>query len=110
MNGISCSPGQEIFSSRQPVQRRCARRAPRGEQEAVMEIESRTIVGAAAAFALVGAAVWGSSLLFQPPQEERAATGTVEIVQVPERSWAVEIKELGATDSPSDATRTAANR
>jgi len=110
MNGISCSPGQEIFSSRQPVQRRCAHRAPRGEQEAVMEIESRTIVGAAAAFALVGAAVWGSSLLFQPPQEERAATGTVEIVQVPERSWAVEIKELGATDSPSEATRTAANR
>jgi hypothetical protein len=75
-----------------------------------MVIESRTIVGAAAAFALVGAAVWGSSLLFQPPAEQKAAAGTVTVVQVPERSWAVEIKELGATDSPTDATRTAANR
>jgi len=73
-----------------------------------MVIESRTIVGAAAAFALVGAAVWGSSLLFQAP--EREVTGTVEVTQVPERAWAVEIKELGATDSPTDATRTAANR
>jgi hypothetical protein len=73
-----------------------------------MVIESRTIVGAAAAFALVGAAVWGSSLLFQAP--ERGAAGTVEVVQVPERSWQVEIKELGATESSSEATRTAANR
>ena len=75
-----------------------------------MVIESRTIVGAAAAFALVGAALWGSSLLFEAPEDNDVA-GTVEVVQMPERSWAVEIKELDANDVAStEATRTAANR
>jgi hypothetical protein len=70
-----------------------------------MVIESRTIVGAAAAFALVGGLLWGSSLLFSPPTN----TASVEVVQVPERSWAVEIKDLGAVEDP-EPTRTAANR
>jgi hypothetical protein len=71
-----------------------------------MVIESRTIVGAAAAFALVGALLWASSLLFEPPQKD---TASVEIVQVPERSWAVEIKDLGPVEQP-ESTRTASNR
>ena len=70
-----------------------------------MVIESRTIVGAAAAFALVGGLLWASSLLFSPPTN----TASVEVVQVPERSWAVEIKDLGAVEDPQP-TRTAANR
>lgn len=74
-----------------------------------MVIESRTIVGAAAAFALVGAALWGSAMLLEPPAD-RGHKGSVEIVQVPERSWTVEIKDLGTTDAPVEAARTAANR
>ena len=73
-----------------------------------MVIESRTIVGVAAAFTLVGGLLWASSMLFAPP----AATqnhASVEIVQVPERSWAVEIKDLGAVED-QQPTRTAANR
>ena len=74
-----------------------------------MVIESRTIFGAAAAFALVGAAFWASAVLFQPPaQDER--TGSVEVVQMQERSWTVEVKDLGAIDAPTEAARTAANR
>jgi hypothetical protein len=72
-----------------------------------MVIESRTIFGAAAAFALVGAALWVSTLLF--PAEQNNG-GQVEVVQVPERSWTVEIKDLGSSEVPADATRTAANR
>lgn len=74
-----------------------------------MVIESRTIVGAAVAFALVGAALWASALLFEAPQNE-ASTGSVEIVQIPERSWAVEVKDLGTMDAAAEETRTAANR
>lgn len=73
-----------------------------------MVIESRTIVGAAAAFALVGGVLWGTALLLEPPGNQSA--GTVEVTQVPERSWAVEIKDLGATDAKQTETRTAANR
>ena len=73
-----------------------------------MVIESRTIVGAAAAFALVGAALWGSALLFEAPEKD--STGSVEIAQVPERSWAVEVKDLGAAEVPAEEMRTAANR
>lgn len=73
-----------------------------------MVIESRTIVGAAGAFALVGAALWGSALLLEPPANLNP--GTVEVRQIQERSWTVEVKDLGATDKPSDATRTAAAR
>jgi hypothetical protein len=78
--------------------------------EAVMVIESRTIVGAAAAFAVVGATLWGSAMLLEPPAKQQSVAGSVEIVQVPERAWAVEIKDLGAVEVPDPATRTAANR
>jgi hypothetical protein len=73
-----------------------------------MVIESRTIFGAAAAFALVGAALWASSVLFAPPAESERAS--VEVVQMQERSWTVEVKDLGAIDAPAEAARTAANR
>jgi hypothetical protein len=75
------------------------------EAEVVMVIESRTIVGVAAAFALVGGLLWASAMLFSPPTDH----ASVEVVQVPERSWAVEIKDLGAVED-SEPTRTAANR
>lgn len=68
-----------------------------------MVIQSRTIVGAAGALAIVGAAIWGSSTLSNPP----AHTGKVEVQQVLERSWAVEVKDLGAQSAP-EATKTAA--
>lgn len=64
-----------------------------------MIIESRTMVGAAGAFAVVGAAIWFSLSMSTPTHN-----GTVEVQQIEERSWAVEIKDLGAT-----STTTAAN-
>lgn len=70
-----------------------------------MVIEARTIVGAAAAFAVAGAALW----VFSPPADQQARRGSVEVTQVEERSWTVEVKDLGATDA-TDAARTAANR
>ena len=70
-----------------------------------MVIKSQHVVGVAGAFALVGAALWASAVLFSPPKN----AGSVEIVQVPERSWAVEITDLGPADAPAQK-RTAANR
>jgi hypothetical protein len=70
-----------------------------------MVIEARTIVGAAAAFAVAGAALW----VFSPPADQQTRRGSVEVTQVEERSWTVEVKDLGATDA-TDAARTAANR
>ena len=69
-----------------------------------MLIQSRTIVGAGAAFAIVGAALWGSTLMMAPPSQP----GHVEIRQVEERSWAVEVKDLSFQPSAEDATKTAA--
>jgi hypothetical protein len=60
-----------------------------------MVIESRTIVGGAAALAIVGIGLWVSSAMMKPPANQ----GTVEVQQINERSWAVEVKELGASDS-----------
>jgi hypothetical protein len=72
-----------------------------------MVIEARTIVGAAAAFAVAGAALW----LFSPPAEQQGKHGSVEVVQMQERSWTVEVKDLGAAEATNDSTaRTAANR
>jgi hypothetical protein len=71
-----------------------------------MVIESRTIVGAAGALALVGAALWGSAMMLEPPAQP--AMGSVEVRQIEERSWAVEVKDLGALDTPVETTRTAA--
>ena len=73
-------------------------------QEVVMVIQSRTVVGAAAALALVGAALWGSAMLTTPPEQ----SGSVEVQQVQERSWAVEVKDLGEQPAPADTTKTAA--
>ena len=72
-----------------------------------MVIEARTIVGAAAAFAVAGLALW----LLSPPAEQPGKRGSVEVVQMQEPSWAVEVKDLGAADVKKDSTaRTAANR
>jgi hypothetical protein len=70
-----------------------------------MVIEARTIVGAAGAFAVAGLALW----LLSPPADQQAKHGSVEVTQVQERSWTVEVKDLGATDA-NEPARTAANR
>jgi hypothetical protein len=69
-----------------------------------MVIDARTIVGAAGAFAVAGLALW----LLSPPAEQPAKHGSVEVVQVQEPGWTVEVKDLSA-DSKEQA-RTAANR
>ena len=68
-------------------------------------IKSQQIVGIAGAFALVGGVIWASSALFSPPKD----VPHVEISQVAERSWAVEITDLGPVE-PATEKRTAANR
>jgi hypothetical protein len=68
-----------------------------------MVIESRTIVGGAAALAIVGVGLWVSTAMMSPPDVQH---GTVEVQQINEPSWAVTVKELGA----SDATATTAAR
>ena len=70
-----------------------------------MVIETRTIIGAAGAFAVAGLALW----LLSPSADQQAKQGSVEVTQMQERSWTVEVKDLGATDT-TDAARTAANR
>jgi hypothetical protein len=70
-----------------------------------MVIEARTIIGAAGAFAVAGLALW----LLSPSADQQTRQGSVEVTQMQERSWTVEVKDLGATDT-TDAARTAANR
>jgi hypothetical protein len=72
-----------------------------------MLIESRTIVGAAGAFAVVGAAVWFSLAATSPSTHAHA--GTVEVQQIQERSWTVEVKDMGSTSS-TEIVKTASNR
>lgn len=67
-----------------------------------MMLKSQHIVVIAGAFALVGAALWASAMLFNPPH----GAPSVEINQVQERSWAVEITDLGAVE-PTTEKRTA---
>ncbi|MBL8270092.1 hypothetical protein [Steroidobacter sp.] len=67
-----------------------------------MAIKSQQIIGIAGAFALVGGVLWGSAALFSPPDE----VASVEIRQVAERSWAVEITDLGPIE-PKPEKRTA---
>ena len=67
-----------------------------------MVIESKTIVGACAALAIVGGMLAGSVALM--PSSTTAKRGQVEIQQVEERSWAVEVKDL------SEVQKTAALR
>lgn len=54
---------------------------------------------------MAGLALW----LLSPPAEQTDKRGSVEVTQVQERSWTVEVKDLGATDT-KEAARTAANR
>jgi hypothetical protein len=70
-----------------------------------MVIESRMIVGGAAAFALVGAVLWGSTMLLESPAQVRA--GSVEISPVEDKAWMVEVQDMGP--SPLN-NKTAANR
>ena len=71
-----------------------------------MVIKSQQVVGVAGAFALVGAALWASAALFSPPKD----VPSVEITQIAERSWAVEITDLGSADAAPAEKRTAATR
>jgi hypothetical protein len=72
-----------------------------------MVIESKSIVGGAAAFALVGAVLWGSTLLLTPPQKE-ISSGTVEISSLDDKAWMVDVQDVGP--SPMEQSKTAANR
>lgn len=73
-----------------------------------MTIESRTIVGGAAAFALVGAVMWGSAMLLtSPPAAEQISRGTVEITPADEKAWMVDVQDVGPV---TQKNRTAANR
>jgi hypothetical protein len=65
-----------------------------------MAIESKSIVGGAVALALVGAVMWGFTVMFSPPAKQ---PGSVEVTQLSEPSWAVEVKQLGDEPSASDA-------
>lgn len=67
-----------------------------------MVIESRTIVGGAAALAIVGVGLWVSTTMLSPPAETH---GIVEVQQINEPSWAVEVKELGSSDVQKTAAR-----
>lgn len=69
-----------------------------------MAIKSLHIVGIAGAFALVGAGLWASSALFGPEHST-----SVEVQQVQERSWAVEITDLGPVDGPTPQRTASAN-
>jgi hypothetical protein len=71
-----------------------------------MIIESRTIVGAAGAFAVVGAAVWLSFTATAPKHH----AGSVKVQQIEERSFSVQVKDLGASTVADGVVKTAANR
>ena len=66
-----------------------------------MVMRNANIIGATVLFGLVaaGAAIWGYSIMNQQHRE-----GTVEIQQLQERSWGVEVKEM-----PLDAETQAKN-
>lgn len=67
-----------------------------------MVIQSRTIVGAAAALAIVGAGLWASTMMLSSTTEDR---GTVEVQQIDEPAWRVEVKELGTSEVQKTAAR-----
>lgn len=68
------------------------------------------MLGAAVAFAAVGAALW----LTLPADTPLAArSGSVEVRQIQERSWTVEMKDLGASsadDSLANGVQAVAHR
>ncbi|MFL6578302.1 MAG: hypothetical protein ACJ8MR_16890 [Povalibacter sp.] len=67
-----------------------------------MLIQSRTIVGACAALAIVGGALVGTAALMPSSTEKH---GQVEIKQVEEKGWAVEVKELPEVQQTAALTR-----
>ncbi len=71
-----------------------------------MVIESRTIVGAAGAFAVVGAAIWFSLSATAPKHQ----AGSVQVEQIAERSWSVQVKDMDAANPENGVVKTAANR
>lgn len=71
-----------------------------------MTIDSRTIVGGAAAFALVGAVLWGSAMLLTSPSAAQISRGTVEVSAVEEKAWMVDVQDIGPIGQHN---RTAAN-
>lgn len=70
-----------------------------------MAIEPRTIVGATAALAIVGVGVWLSAMVLSSPERSHANAdaqlvhGSVEVQQIQEPSWTVEVEELGPNDT-----------
>ncbi len=66
-----------------------------------MVIESRTIVGGAAALAIVGAGLWISATLWDGTD----AGVHVDVQQINEPSWAVEVRELDAAEVQKTAAR-----
>jgi hypothetical protein len=69
-----------------------------------MVIESRMIVGGAAAFALVGAVLWGSAVLLEPAPQAHVSNGTVEVTPVDEKAWMVEVQDLGPSELEKNRT------
>lgn len=67
-----------------------------------MVIESRTIVGGTAALAIVGVGLWISTMMLSPSTEDR---GTVEVQQIEEPAWSVEVKEVGTEGVQKTASR-----
>lgn len=70
-----------------------------------MVVESRTIVGAAAAFVMVGVAIW---LSLNAAPEHQAVS--VQIQQIAEPSWSVQVQNLDAAIPANGVVKTAANR
>ena len=66
-----------------------------------MVIESRSIVSGATALALAGAGLWLCMAMFTPSEQ----TGSVEIKQLAEPAWAVEVKQMEL--EPTAVTKTA---
>jgi hypothetical protein len=58
------------------------------------------MVGAVGACVIVAATVWISLSLARPDH-----SGTVEVQQIEERSWAVEIKDLSTNSTAAVASR-----
>jgi hypothetical protein len=67
-----------------------------------MVIDTRTIVGSAAALAIVGGGLWLSTALWTSMAGNR---GIVEVQQVSEPAWTVEVRELGGDDVQKTAAR-----
>lgn len=54
-------------------------------------IQTKTVIAAAAALALVGAMFWGSSHLLDSESKHR---GSVAVTSVDDKAWSVEVKSI----------------